>query len=246
MKSAIVAALAGLAAATPITKMLAERASFCGQWDSEVAGDYTIYNNMWGKDNADSGEQCTTNSGLSSDGGVAWSVDWTWSGGAGQVKSYPNAVVEIEKAELSTITSIPSQWSWTYTGDDIVANVAYDLFTSSTDGGDYEYEFMIWLDALGGAGPISATGSAIATVTLADSEWVLYQGKNSQMTVFSFVASETVSSFCGDLMDFVDYLIDNQGVSESQIIQSVGAGTEPFSGSGAVFTTTHYSAAVEY
>lgn len=125
-----------------------------------------------------------------------------------------------------------------YPGHDIVANVAYDLFASSTDGGDYEYGFVIWLDALGGSGPISATGSSIAIATLADNSWDVYQGTNSQMTVFSFVATETINSFCGDLIDFVDYLTGNQGVSGSQRIQSVGAGTGPFTGNNTVFATT--------
>ena len=105
---------------------------------------------------------------------------------------------------------------------------------------------MIWLSALGGAGPISSTGSPIATVTLADSSWNLYQGVNGQMTVFSFVAASDVNNFCGDLVDFIDYLVDEQGVGESQVLQSVGAGSEPFSGSDAVFTTSHYSAEVNF
>jgi xyloglucan-specific endo-beta-1,4-glucanase len=49
-----------------------------------------------------------------------------------------------------------SLWSWTYTGSDIVADVSYDMFTSSSAGGANEYEIMIWLAALGGAGPISS------------------------------------------------------------------------------------------
>ncbi|KAM6530719.1 hypothetical protein FSOLCH5_000218 [Fusarium solani] len=244
MKSAIVAALAGLAAASP-TRLI-PRGQFCGQWDSETAGAYTIYNNLWGKDNAESGEQCTTNSGEQSDGSIAWSVEWSWTGGQGHVKSYPNAVVEIEKKTLGEVSSIPSAWDWTYTGNGIIANVAYDLFTSSTESGDAEYEFMIWLSALGGAGPISNDGSPVATVELAGTSWKLYQGKNNQMTVFSFVAESDVNNFCGDLADFTDYLVDNHGVSSSQILQSVGAGTEPFEGTNAVFTTNNYHADVEY
>ncbi|KAM5343100.1 hypothetical protein ACJ41O_014066 [Fusarium nematophilum] len=242
MKSALVAALAGLAAASPLLK----RGTYCGQWDLETAGAYTIYNNLWGKDNASSGEQCTTNNGEQSDGSIAWSVKWTWAGGQGQVKSYPNAVVEIEKKSLGEVSSIPSAWSWTYTGDGLITNVAYDLFTGSTADGEEEYEFMIWLGALGGAGPISSTGSAIATVDIAGSSWKLYEGKNNQMTVFSFVAEETVNEFCGDLADFTDYLMENHGVSQSQILQSVGAGTEPFEGTNAVFTTSNYHADVVY
>lgn len=103
---------------------------------------------------------------------------------------------------------------------------------------------MIWLGALGGAGPISSTGSPVATPTIAGVTWNLYQGVNGQMTVFSFVAQSNVQSFSGDLVDFTGYLISDHGVSSSQILQSVGAGTEPFVGSDAVFTTTAYSATV--
>lgn len=41
MKSILVAAFAGLASAAPSS--LAPRGTFCGQWDSEVSGPYTIY-----------------------------------------------------------------------------------------------------------------------------------------------------------------------------------------------------------
>ncbi|KAF7551531.1 hypothetical protein G7Z17_g4939 [Cylindrodendrum hubeiense] len=136
MKCAIIAALAGLAAATPAHRPPKRSPSAA---------------------NTNSTEKCTANNGLTSDGAVAWYVDWAWSGSDGEVKWYPDAVVEIEMNELSAIPNIPSQWTWT---DDIVANVACDLFTSSTDGGDYEYEVLIWLDALGGAGLISATAAS--------------------------------------------------------------------------------------
>lgn len=104
---------------------------------------------------------------------------------------------------------------------------------------------MVWLGAFGGAGPISETGSPIASVNLAGAEWQLYQGPNGQMTVFSFVASSgNVESFNGDLTEFVSYLISDQGVADSQILQSVGAGTEPFVGTDVTFTTSSYSVSV--
>jgi xyloglucan-specific endo-beta-1,4-glucanase len=119
--------------------------------------------------------------------------------------------------------------------------VSYDLFTGSTATGAAEYEVMIWLGALGGAGPISATGSPIATVTLAGNSWKLYNGKNGQMNVFSFVAVNQVNSFKGDLKVFLDYLTSKQGLPKTQILQSVGAGTEPFSGNNAVLSVSSYS-----
>lgn len=100
---------------------------------------------------------------------------------------------------------------------------------------------MIWLSAIGGAGPISSTGSAIATVTIAGKQFKLWKGPNGQMTVFSFVAVNPINSFSGDLNEFLIYLRGHQGLPRSQILQSVGAGTEPFSGNNAVFTTTAYT-----
>lgn len=100
---------------------------------------------------------------------------------------------------------------------------------------------MIWLSALGGAGPISSTGSAIATVTIAGKQFKLYKGPNGQMTVFSFVATSPINSWNGDLNAFLVYLRGNQGLPKNQILQSVGAGTEPFSGSNAVLTTSAFT-----
>jgi len=126
----------------------------------------------------------------------------------------------------------------------MVANVAYDLFTSSSASGSSEYEVMIWLAALGGAGPISSSGGPIATPNIAGTSWKLYEGWNGNMHVFSFVASSQVTSFSGDLKAFLSYLSSSHGLSTSQYLTSLGAGTEPFVGSNAVLTTSAYSAVV--
>lgn len=130
-----------------------------------------------------------------------------------------------------------------YSTTDIVADVAYDMFLSSTADGSDEYEIMVWLAALGGAGPISSTGSAIATTTINGVTFKLYSGPNGSMTVYSFVAESTTTSFSGDMLDFFTYLIDNEGLSSSLYLIDVQAGTEPFTGS-ATLTTSTYSVAV--
>ncbi|KAL5116115.1 hypothetical protein ACEQ8H_006011 [Pleosporales sp. CAS-2024a] len=233
------ASTSALALAAPAT-IVQKRADFCGQWDSQVDGSYTIYNNLWGEAQATSGSQCTGVDSLSGST-LKWHTKWSWAGGHGQVKSYANVVTKMSQKALSSIQSLPSTWVWNYAGSNIIADVAYDLFTGSSASGSAEYEIMIWLAALGGAGPISATGSPVATVTLAGSSWKLYEGKNGATTVFSFVAVNQVSSFKGDLMDFLTYLSSKQGLPKSQILQSAGAGTEPFSGDNAVLTTSSYS-----
>lgn len=117
-----------------------------------------------------------------------------------------------------------------YTGSSIVADVSYDMFTSSTATGANQYEIMIWLAALGGAGPISSTGSPVATVTINGVSWKLYSGPNGSTTVYSFVAASTTNSYSGDIKNFFTYLINNQGYPSSQYLTSLGAGTEPFTG----------------
>ena len=89
---------------------------------------------------------------------------------------------------------------------------------------------MIWLGSYGGAGPISKTGSPIATPTIAGHQWKLYSGPNGDTTVFSFVAPSNLGNFDADLKLFLTYLTTSQGVSTSQVVTSLQAGTEPFSG----------------
>lgn len=104
------------------------------------------------------------------------------------------------------------------------------MFTSSSATGSNEYEIMIWLAALGGAGPISSTGSPVATPTIDGVTWKLFSGPNGATTVYSFVAESETSNFSGDLLNFYKYLESSQGFPSSQYLLSIGAGTEPFTG----------------
>jgi xyloglucan-specific endo-beta-1,4-glucanase len=112
----------------------------------------------------------------------------------------------------------------------VVADVCYDMFTSSSPSGSNNYEIMVWLGAYGGAGPISSSGSPVATPSIGGVTWKLYKGPNGSTTVFSFVAEGTQSKYSGDLKNFLSYLVSNQGLSSSQYLKSIGAGTEPFTG----------------
>ncbi|KAM0322252.1 hypothetical protein ACHAQA_009540 [Verticillium albo-atrum] len=245
----VLTSLAALAAAAPVvepskTVSLDKRATnLCGQWDNLKVGSYLVYNNLWGRDQATSGSQCTIVDGITNNL-LKWSSTWSWAGGPLHVKSYPNAVLQAPAARLSAVASIPSRWAWSYTGTGVVANVAYDLFTNSDCGTKPEYEVMIWLGALGGAGPISATGKPIATVTISGVSWQLYKGAHSQMTVFSFVATKQQTNYNGDVADFLKYLTGSQGLPKSQCLYSIGAGTEPFVGTNAKFVTSGYSASL--
>ncbi|KAH8800610.1 endoglucanase A precursor [Xylogone sp. PMI_703] len=230
--------LNALAAVIP-TRTLQERADICGQWDSITTGSYIVYQDLWGMSSG-TGSQCSGVDSLSGST-LAWHTKWSWSGGSSSVKSFANVALQMSATQLSRISSIPSSWSWKYTGSNIDADVAYDMFTSSSSSGSNEYEVMVWLAALGGAGPISSTGSPIATPSIDGQTWRLFYGLNGNMKVYSFVAnSGSVSNFSGDLLNFFKYLESSQGMPSSQYLLSIQAGTEPFTGSNAQLAVTSY------
>ncbi|CAI7587352.1 unnamed protein product [Penicillium viridicatum] len=230
----------GDAATVPANDITRRGTEICDQWGTTTTDKFTLYNNLWNQGKDPNGKQCTT---LDSSKGntIAWHTSYSWAGNApNEVKSYASAALKFTPQILSTVKSIKSDWTWSYSNTNIVADVAYDLFLSSTPTGSEEYEIMVWLAALGGAGPISSTGKAIATVTLNGVEWDVWVGPNGQMTVYSFVAKSTVSHFSGDLLDFFDYLVKDQGLPNGKYLKTVQAGTEPFTGTSEL-TVSNYS-----
>ncbi|CAE6448053.1 unnamed protein product [Rhizoctonia solani] len=214
-----------------------------GPWDNESLnnGYYTIYNNLWGKD-AGTGSQQTQATSVNGKK-VAWKTTYNWSGGPYNVKSYSNVGLNSGLGKrLSAISSIPTGWYWTYSSasSNLVSNVSYDLWLSTTSGGSSTDEIMIWLSARGGAGP---AGSQIATVTVNGVSWKLFKGTVSTWTVWSFVAPSEITGYNKDLKPFFTYLINSQGLSSSKYLTGVQAGAEPFVGS-ATLTTTEYSVTV--
>ncbi|KAI0635198.1 concanavalin A-like lectin/glucanase [Trametes polyzona] len=227
-----------------------DTSSHCGQWDVVPAGPYSLLLDLWGKDGATSGSQCANLVSLNGNT-VAWKTTWQWTGGSG-VKSFTNIQLnEGINKQLSAIKSMPTTWKWSQSASgSIVADVAYDLFTSNTAGGSNVNEIMIWL-ANFNAGPISyqygADGKPVpvaSNINLAGHTWNLYNGSNGANVVFSFLpTSGTITSFSGDIKEFLTYLTQHQGVSSSQYLVTAQAGTEPTSGS-ATLTTSAYSLAI--
>ncbi|KAI9906800.1 hypothetical protein PsorP6_003267 [Peronosclerospora sorghi] len=226
---------------------LAFASDFCGQWDKATSNKYIVYNNLWNKNAAASGSQCTSIV-KTSGSTVSWHTSYTWTGSAlAEVKSYSNAALVFTPKQINSISTIPTmiQFSYLYNTElPFVADVSYDLFTSSTAKGKHEYEIMIWLAAYGGAGPISSTGKPITKVTIGKYSFNLYKGPNGSTTVFSFVATQTLTTFSADLKNFLTYLVKNQGLPRSQYLTDLQVGTEPFVGTNAKMTVHAYSAAV--
>jgi len=203
---------------------------------------------LWGESAATSGSQCSFYNGVVGSG-VSWGTTWTWVGGQYNVKSYSHSDLIFTPKTIASISSIPSTFTWSYSGtSNVVADVSYDMFTSSTAADTTnDYEVMIWLASYGGAGPLSATGgsSPIATPTIAGYSWKLFYGLNGSTKVYSFViANSPLASFSGDIKAFYTYLINNEGYPSSQYLITLQGGTEPFTGGPATLEVSLWSAAI--
>ena len=89
-----------------VARQTVDTSQHCGQWDTVTAGPYTMFLDLWGKDGASSGSQCSQITSLSGST-IAWKTTWKWVGGNG-VKSFSNIQLNqgINK-QLSQIKSMP-------------------------------------------------------------------------------------------------------------------------------------------
>jgi xyloglucan-specific endo-beta-1,4-glucanase len=146
MKSSLLflAHLATLATSAAIEPR--QQATLCKQYEYWSGNGYEMNNNLWGKDAASSGSQCTYLNSASANG-IAWSSTWTWQGAPNNVKSYVYAGRQVTRGrKISQISSMPTSVTWQY-NTNVRANVAYDIFTAAdpnhaNSSGDYE--LMIW------------------------------------------------------------------------------------------------------
>ncbi|KAF4137539.1 Glycosyl hydrolase family 12 [Phytophthora infestans] len=140
---------------------------------------------------------------------------------------YPNVGLHFKPIELANVESIPTTININYTYEyepTATANVAYDLFTSSTPDGEFEYEIMVWLAAIGTAWPLSSEGKNIKNTTVSGVDFMLNHGVNGNMTVFSYVASKLTQDFSGDLTEFIDNLPEDVAPDAKQYLTKVQCG----------------------
>ena len=171
---------------------------------------------------------------------------------------------------LSQYGSIETTWSWKYVRppywrfekrrtdelttvcryntNQIRANVAYDTFLGTCPSCSQDFEVMFWLCDYGVVYPLSDNGyppKPAATPNINGVDWNLVVGHNGAMKVYTFVTRyHDITSFNGDLMNFYRYLQSSFGLSNSLYLQKVQAGTEVFTGSNAVLTTSGYTITV--
>ncbi|KAL8933244.1 MAG: hypothetical protein Q9216_006456 [Gyalolechia sp. 2 TL-2023] len=243
----------------PSQHLRRQAASTCDQYTPITSGSYEVQNNAWGAVpggtscvslGSSSGSNSSVQTVSSGSDSVAWSTEFNWSGDPGAIKSYANAQAKDKTPckPLNQYKTMPSSWSWSWSSSSSIpptGNIAYDAFlnpTCNTPGDPHAYEVMIWLAQLGGLDPISdGGGDPKPGIQLAGASWKLYTGTNTQTgtMVHSFVVADVgspIDDFSGDLMDFLNYLAQNEGVDGGLMVTSVQAGTEISLGQGKVET----------
>ncbi|KAI5479670.1 hypothetical protein MNV49_003180 [Pseudohyphozyma bogoriensis] len=108
---------------------------------SKYGSPYTLNNDLWGMSTG-SGSQTTTK-GAVNGSVVAWSTEYDWSGGSGDVKSYAHvAVTEGLGHPLSSISTIPTVYDWYYKSpsSDLVADVY--SFVATEEIAKYDADLM--------------------------------------------------------------------------------------------------------
>jgi hypothetical protein len=181
---------------------------------------------------------------------IGWGTSWSWSGRPGSVKSFAGSVLGWRWGWKASGTGLPTRLSddrgvktaWRYQVPRSGSfNVVYDLWLHGEAkpgaGSTPTDEVTVWLYRSGGAEPL---GTRIGRVSVAGTSWDLYEGQKGWQ-VYTFVRTANTSSVNLDLGDFLDYLRSDLGLSSAKYLSGVDAGTEVFTGSGQLTTTSYYT-----
>jgi hypothetical protein len=210
--------------------------------------EYIIQNNNWGM--AASSEQTIHYEGNSFT--VASSTGS--STGEGVPASFPSAYIGLNgnvndglttdsglPAQVSSIGSIPTQFSWSGPGSGDF-NVCYDVWFAASPPAAGSYDdaisgfVMVWLYKPDGRQPIGSVQRQANIGGINFDVWVGPRGgsgSNSNAPVVSYVAIPTQQSMSFDLMNFIDDAEQN-GISQSWYLTDVFGGFEIWTGSSGV------------
>lgn len=208
---------------------------------------YVVQNNVWGG---------TSNQALSYNG-VSFQV--TQQSGTnpttGQPISYPSVFIGANNLRntsgsnlpklVSSLTTVPTGWSWSRNSANGEYNATYDVWFSTGSGGDSGNPsggyLMVWLYKPAQAQPI---GRSQATVSIAGRSWDVWSG-GSQLghPIISYVDTLGTTSLTFDLNDFIKEAVSRGIIQNGWYLTNVFAGFEIWSG-GATLRTDNFCAIV--
>jgi len=215
----------------------------CGNLDTITLGsEYTVQNNVW--NNQGSGTQCVQalwNNGKTA-GFIATPQNIDIAAEVGP-KSYPSVVLGWHYGtfhgsygsarQISTLTTIPSKWTYTVPTGTESYNVSYDIWIHSQSNPampNGALELMIWTNHRDTV-PI---GQQIETnVSLGGQTWEVWYGQNTNgWNTLSYVNIANPSGIELDVATFINDGVTRGYTSGSDYLLGVQAGFEIWRGSG--------------
>jgi xyloglucan-specific endo-beta-1,4-glucanase len=238
----------------PACPGVAPQGYLCESSNSATAlplGKYRVVNNLWGlKNSTATGQQCFWSL-CDNTTAVAWGTSWEWSGGnTSSVLSYTAAMLGWHWSQIGAETGLPVQvsenrnvtctWSFALSLHKGVGhNVAYDIWlgTSAAPSNPSD-EIMIWLSHVG----VGPNGSAAGRPVIAGAGWTLYESDATSPPwhVHTFIRDDNVNCATLNITDFINYLVQNQGLDPSKYLVGIEAGPETLNGQGQL-DTQYYS-----
>jgi len=212
----------------------AKAQTITGQYTQLQSGQWLLSQNQYGAGNG-VGSQNSTLIHASADD-ISWSTTYTWAGNPNDVKSFANVEqLQAKNVALAQIVSVPTGyvWEYEYESSGLRADVSYDIWLGISPGepasSTSRYEIKIWLSGEGGIHPI---GSEVESgVSVGGYTWNLWSGHNSNWQTISFVsANGNINNFQSDLNDFFQWVINNERVPSSSVLQAIQSGTEVYTG----------------
>ena len=213
--------------------------------------DYIVQNNAWG---STAGQTITYGPGTKFDVTVQKGT-----GVGGAPASYPSIFIGANGGRstsgsglpkgVSALGTVQTSWSWTDSGVSGAYNAAYDVWFSTSSGGDPSASspsggyLMVWLYKPAGNSPI---GSMITSTSIGGNNWNVWYGNNASngKPCVSYVAVTKLSSLSFDLNTFIKDAVTRNYVQNSWSLTNVFSGFEIWSG-GVGLQTTDFAATVK-
>ncbi|CAH7676993.1 endoglucanase [Phakopsora pachyrhizi] len=215
---------------------------------------YTLYNNVYNAGQVKQGSRQETQCLSYEKGVLSWMTKFQFylysTGNPTSVLSYSNIRLKPSKTiQLQDLKKFKTSWDWKLSDqtDDLVTNVAYDVFTSlksdceGQGGGCASHEIMIWLAAINGAAPIGKfTGKTVKIGSKYEFDVWSGPGPDNLAVISLYPKKTQYKTFDADLKQLFTNDLKQFGLKSEEYITTIGAGPEPFKG-GAKITTSKYT-----
>ena len=212
----------------------------CDPVVSVPAGDFVLESH--GHKNHEAGWQCAKLTHKShSCRQVKWKTTWSWSATPEGAKAFPHLAQKLHPIKLNGWHDVLSEWEWSIspTAD---ADVLYKLATTETVDGPIKNIVNI---VVGQYGNHKYGKEIVNSVKYHKHHFQLFE-HSADVSTYTFVISEPAerqSSFRGNLLWFVKYLVEHEKLSDEQYLLDLKAGVETHGGKDCTFKTTYFRVA---